>query len=77
MHKDNNKRVDFGFNCKIMEFFKYCTLDNPVFQSAIFWIGLFIFTGCFTIYYKIQEAQEAAEAEKLKKETPKSEEAKP
>jgi hypothetical protein len=41
-----------------MEFFKYCTMDNPVFVSALFWIGLFIFTGSFTLHYKLQEAKE-------------------
>ena len=50
-----------------MEIFKFCTLDNPVFVSALFWIALFFVTGAFTIHYKIQEAQEEAlkEAEKL------------
>jgi hypothetical protein len=41
-----------------MEFFKYCTLDNPVFQGALFWLGLFVFCGSFTLYFKLQEASE-------------------
>jgi hypothetical protein len=41
-----------------MEFFKYCTLDNPVFQGALFWLGLFVFCGGFTLYFKLQEASE-------------------
>ncbi len=47
-----------------MDFFKYCTLDNPVFFYSIFWMGLFVVTGGFVIYHKMQEKQEAADSAK-------------
>ncbi len=36
-----------------MEIFKYCTFDNPIFSSALFWVGLLVISGSFTIYYKM------------------------
>ena len=41
-----------------MEIFKYCTFDNPIFKSALFWLGLFLVSGAFTLYYKMQESNE-------------------
>lgn len=38
--------------------FKHCTFDNPIFKSALFWTTLLFISGAFTIYYKIQEANE-------------------
>jgi hypothetical protein len=61
-----------------MEILKYCNLDNPIFKSALFWIGLFVFTGCFTLYFKRQEKQEEIEKAKSasKVETPQKKAAK-
>lgn len=56
-----------------MDFFKYCTLDNPIFQGALFWLAIFVVSGGFTLYFKFQEAKEeqAKAAEVTEKPAPK------
>ena len=45
-----------------MDFFKYCTLDNPVFFYSLFWIALFVVSGYFVLVNKAEEKQQAADA---------------
>lgn len=52
-----------------MEFFKYCTLDNPVFVNALIWVCVFAFTGFWFVYFKLQEAADAKATEHAQKET--------
>ena len=36
-------------------FFRYCTMDNPVFTSGLLWITSFIVFGSITLYHKYLE----------------------
>jgi len=50
------------------DFFEYCTFDNPVFCSGVFWGIVFIFTFIRTVKYRIAEDKERAiEREIIKK----------
>lgn len=40
-------------------------MDNPVFTSSLLWIGMFVFCGSITLYYKYEEV---ASAERQKKQ---------
>ena len=53
-----------------MEIFKYCDFDNPIFKSALFWLGLFFVSGAFTLYYKMQESSERQVKEVVEKSPP-------
>ena len=49
------------------EFFKYCTLQNPIFIGGMVWLAIFLFTGYKMMGYKAEEAKE--EADKKRQET--------
>lgn len=41
-------------------FFRYCTMDNPVFTSGLIWISAVFFFGSITLYFKYQEVTSTA-----------------
>ena len=42
------------------DFFEYCTFDNPVFLSGLFWGVVFLITITRVIHFKLLEAKEKA-----------------